>query len=145
MTILISVDYRSMIFVDGVDTGAHLTKKEADTLRAILSHERVCTKEFLLSSLYGGRDEPELKIVDVFVCKLRHKLGEHGKAIQTVWGRGYCRDPLYALAPEHNDISVGVDTRLLDEIIMVRGGTPEEVIAKLVEDEHRRIWDAEAA
>ena len=109
-----------------------------------MSHERVCTKEFLLSTLYGGRDEPELKIIDVFICKLRGKLGDHAKAIQTVWGRGYCRDPEYALAPEHDGITVGVDTKLLDEIIMVRGGTPEEVIAKLVEDEHRRIW-SEAA
>jgi DNA-binding response OmpR family regulator len=43
-------------------------------------------------------DEPELKIIDVFVCKLRKKLadatgGSH--YIETVWGRGYVlRDPL---------------------------------------------------
>jgi two-component system, cell cycle response regulator CtrA len=53
-----------------------------------------------LNHLYGGVDEPELKIIDVFVCKLRKKLaratgGEH--YIETVWGRGYVlRDP----APE---------------------------------------------
>jgi two-component system cell cycle response regulator CtrA len=50
------------------------------------------TKEMFLNHLYGGLDEPELKIVDVFVCKLRKKLtqatnGE--KYIETVWGRGY--------------------------------------------------------
>ncbi|MAB46471.1 MAG: DNA-binding response regulator, partial [Sphingomonadaceae bacterium] len=47
--------------------------------------------------LYGGMDEPELKIIDVFICKLRKKLshacgGEN--YIETVWGRGYVlRDP----------------------------------------------------
>ena len=50
------------------------------------------TKEMLLGHLYGGMDEPELKIIDVFICKLRKKLraatgGQH--YIETVWGRGY--------------------------------------------------------
>jgi hypothetical protein len=145
MTILISVDFRNMLFVDGEPLNAHVTKQEHIILRTILSHERVATREFLLSAAYGGRDEPDIKILDVFVTKLRAKLGVHRVAIETVWGRGYCRNPLYAMAPEHTGITVGVDTKLLDEIIMVRGGTPEQVIAKLVEDEHRRIWDAEAA
>jgi hypothetical protein len=50
------------------------------------------TKAMILRHLYGGVDEPELKIIDVFVCKLRKKLaqatgGNH--YIETVWGRGY--------------------------------------------------------
>jgi two-component system cell cycle response regulator CtrA len=55
------------------------------------------TKEMFLNHLYGGMDEPELKIIDVFICKLRKKLqaatgGHH--YIETVWGRGYVlRDP----------------------------------------------------
>ena len=55
------------------------------------------TKEMFLNHLYGGTDEPELKIIDVFVCKLRKKLaqatgGNH--YIETVWGCGYVlRDP----------------------------------------------------
>ena len=49
------------------------------------------TKEMLLAHLYGGVDEPEMKIIDVFVCHLRKKLaqatgGKH--CIETVWGRG---------------------------------------------------------
>ena len=50
------------------------------------------TKEMLLTSLYGGMDEPEIKIIDVFVCKLRKKLADApgGKEyIETIWGRGY--------------------------------------------------------
>jgi len=50
-----------------------------------------------LNHLYGGMDEPELKIIDVFVCKLRKKLATATKGdnyIETVWGRGYVlRDP----------------------------------------------------
>jgi two-component system cell cycle response regulator CtrA len=55
------------------------------------------TKEMILNNLYGGMDEPVMKIIDVFICKLRKKLavacdGEH--YIQTVWGRGYAlREP----------------------------------------------------
>ena len=55
------------------------------------------TKEMFLNHLYGGMDEPELKIIDVFVCKLRKKLlaATGGEShIETVWGRGYVlRDP----------------------------------------------------
>ena len=55
------------------------------------------TKEMFLNHLYGGMDEPELKIIDVFVCKLRKKLSgatQGENYIETVWGRGYVlRDP----------------------------------------------------
>ena len=55
------------------------------------------TKEAFLNHLYGGMDEPEVKIIDVFICKLRKKLetalGGEGY-IETVWGRGYVlREP----------------------------------------------------
>ena len=55
------------------------------------------TKEMFLSQLYGGMDEPEIKIIDVFMCKIRKKLANasNGKEyIETVWGRGYLlREP----------------------------------------------------
>jgi len=55
------------------------------------------TKEMFLNHLYGGMDEPELKIIDVFIWKPRKKLGEATEGenyIETVWGRGYVlRDP----------------------------------------------------
>ena len=50
------------------------------------------TKEMILSQLYGGMDEPEIKIIDVFICKLRKKLANASGGrnyIETVWGRGY--------------------------------------------------------
>ena len=39
-------------------------------------------------------DEPDPKIIDVFMCKLRKKLAEASGGqhyIETVWGRGYVR------------------------------------------------------
>ena len=55
------------------------------------------TKEMLLNHLYGGKEQPELKIIDVFVCKLRKKLAQPSGSkyyIETIWGRGYkLRDP----------------------------------------------------
>ncbi|NNG06004.1 MAG: response regulator transcription factor [Inquilinus sp.] len=76
----------------------HLTGKEYGILELLsLRKGTTLTKEMFLNHLYGGMDEPELKIIDVFVCKLRKKLtaatsGEN--YIETVWGRGYVlRDP----------------------------------------------------
>ncbi len=76
----------------------HLTGKEYGILELLaLRKGTTLTKEQFLNHLYGGMDEPELKIIDVFICKLRKKLttataGEN--YIETVWGRGYVlRDP----------------------------------------------------
>ncbi|MBT3699911.1 MAG: response regulator transcription factor [Alphaproteobacteria bacterium] len=77
----------------------HLTGKEYGILELLsLRKGTTLTKEMFLNHLYGGMDEPELKIIDVFVCKLRKKIatatdGDH--YIETVWGRGYVlRDPV---------------------------------------------------
>ena len=71
----------------------HLTGKEYAMLELLsLRKGMTLTKEMFLNHLYGGIDEPEVKIVDVFMCKLRKKLGSAsgGKNyIETVWGRGY--------------------------------------------------------
>ncbi len=76
----------------------HLTGKEYGILELLsLRKGTTLTKEMFLNHLYGGMDEPELKIIDVFICKLRKKLtaacgGEN--YIHTVWGRGYVlREP----------------------------------------------------
>jgi len=77
--------------VDG--NRVHLTGKEYAMLELLsLRKGTTLTKEMFLNHLYGGMDEPELKIIDVFICKLRKKLalacgGEN--YIETVWGRGY--------------------------------------------------------
>ncbi|MBK8174174.1 MAG: response regulator transcription factor [Rhodospirillales bacterium] len=87
------------------DLPLHLTGKEYGILELLsLRKGTTLTKEMFLNHLYGGLDEPELKIVDVFICKLRKKLaaatrGEH--YIETVWGRGYVlREPT-----QHGDLA----------------------------------------
>ncbi|MBT6108903.1 MAG: response regulator transcription factor, partial [Rhodospirillales bacterium] len=82
--------------VDG--TPIHLTGKEYGILELLsLRKGTTLTKEMFLNHLYGGMDEPELKIIDVFICKLRKKLSlatDGENYIETVWGRGYAlRDP----------------------------------------------------
>jgi two-component system, cell cycle response regulator CtrA len=79
-------------------TPVHLTGKEYQILELLsLRKGMTLTKEMFLNHLYGGMDEPELKIIDVFICKLRKKLANasNGKDyIETVWGRGYVlREP----------------------------------------------------
>jgi two-component system cell cycle response regulator CtrA len=83
----------------------HLTGKEYGILELLsLRKGTTLTKEMFLNHLYGGMDEPELKIIDVFVCKLRKKLANATSGdnyIETVWGRGYVlRDP-------HEDMAAG--------------------------------------
>ena len=79
------------------DQPVHLTGKEYAILELlVLRKGMVLTKEAFLNHLYGGIDEPEMKIIDVFICKLRKKLAQAGAGnlIGTVWGRGYMmRDP----------------------------------------------------
>ncbi|MFD1342353.1 response regulator transcription factor CtrA [Litorisediminicola beolgyonensis] len=84
--------------VDVAGAPVHLTGKEYQMLELLsLRKGTTLTKEMFLNHLYGGMDEPELKIIDVFICKLRKKLSEatgDPSYIETVWGRGYVlRDP----------------------------------------------------
>ena len=88
--------------VDGASV--HLTGKEYQMLELLsLRKGTTLTKEMFLNHLYGGMDEPELKIIDVFICKLRKKLAEATGGqnyIETVWGRGYVlREPAAASEP----------------------------------------------
>ena len=91
----------------------HLTGKEYQMFELLsLRKGTTLTKEMFLNHLYGGMDEPELKIIDVFICKLRKKLsvatgGEN--YIETVWGRGYVlRDPNPATLSEPQKLAVGI-------------------------------------
>ena len=71
----------------------HLTSKEYSILELLVLRKGTpLKKERFLNHLYGGIDEPELKIIDVFICKLRKKLQEASGGenyIETLWGRGY--------------------------------------------------------
>ena len=93
--ILVNLDAKT-VEVNG--SRVHLTGKEYQMLELLsLRKGTTLTKEMFLNHLYGGMDEPELKIIDVFICKLRKKLANasNGKNyIETVWGRGYVlREP----------------------------------------------------
>ncbi len=94
-TMSVNLDGRT---VEVNDKSVHLTGKEYGILELLsLRKGTTLTKEMFLNHLYNGMDEPELKIIDVFVCKLRKKLAmasEDETYIHTVWGRGYVlRDP----------------------------------------------------
>jgi len=79
-------------------TRVHVTSKEYLMLELLaLRKGTTLTKESFLNHLYGGVNEPDMKIIDVFICKLRKKLANAsgGKDyIETIWGRGYVmREP----------------------------------------------------
>lgn len=97
-----------------------LTSKEYGILELLsLRKGSTLTKEMFLNHLYGGIDEPELKIIDVFICKLRRKLSEALNGhdyIETIWGRGYVlkeplqqeekKTPSFPLKQDENSISL---------------------------------------
>jgi len=89
----------------------HLTGKEYQMLELLsLRKGTTLTKEMFLNHLYGGMDEPELKIIDVFICKLRKKLAEAtgGETyIETVWGRGYVLRDAEPAAGDDHPLAVG--------------------------------------
>jgi two-component system, cell cycle response regulator CtrA len=96
----INVDAKT-VHVDTVQV--HLTGREYQMLELLsLRRGTTITKEVFLNHLYGGMDEPEIKIIDVFICKIRKKLAgaSNGKDyIETLWGRGYLlREPAEAEA-----------------------------------------------
>jgi two-component system cell cycle response regulator CtrA len=88
--VAINLDTR-IVEVDG--TQVHLTNKEYAILELLAMRKgTVLTKDMFLNHLYSSMDEPEIKIIDVFVCKLRKKLAKASGGtnyIETVWGRGY--------------------------------------------------------
>jgi two-component system cell cycle response regulator CtrA len=88
--LVVNLDTKS-VEIDGARV--RLTGKEHQILELLsLRKGTTLTKEMFLTNLYGGIDEPEIKIIDVFICKLRKKLANAsgGKNyIETVWGRGY--------------------------------------------------------
>ncbi len=70
----------------------HTTRREYAILELLsLRKGSTLTKEMIMSHLYGGMDEPEITIIDVYICKLRKKLSAAGgeNLIETDWGRGY--------------------------------------------------------
>jgi two-component system cell cycle response regulator CtrA len=88
--LVVNLDTKTIV-VNG--TPVHLTGREYQMLEFLsLRKGMTMSKEMFLNHLYGGMDEPEQKIIDVFMCKLRKKLANasNGKDyIETVWGRGY--------------------------------------------------------
>ena len=88
--LIVNLDQKT---VEAAGSRVNLTAREYGVLELLaLRKGMTITKEMFLNHLYGGMDEPELKIIDVFICKLRKKLANAsgGKDyIETVWGRGY--------------------------------------------------------
>ena len=113
----------NQVSVDGL--AVHLTGKEYAILELLaMRRGMVLTKEAFLNHLYGGMDEPEMKIIDVFICKLRKKLAAAGapNLIATVWGSGYImRTPEAAPVSGHRS-PAAEPARSLEDILLPGAG-----------------------
>lgn len=100
--VVLNLDSRT---VEVAGTPVHLTNKEYAILELLAMRKgTVLTKEVFLNHLYGGMDEPEIKIIDVFVCKLRKKLADASGGtnyVDTIWGRGYMLKNFEQTSDEH--------------------------------------------
>ena len=138
----LSLDLGSrQVSVDGQPV--HLTGKEYAILELmVLRRGMVLTKEMFLNHLYGGMDEPEMKIIDVFICKLRKKLAQAGadNLVGTVWGRGYVmRTP--DAAPQHKVTAVSAPAapvKSLEGLLAANAYSRQDVGADLATAEPMR-------
>lgn len=109
-----------------------LTKKELSLFGFIIvGNGKVKTKQMMLEHLYGTQNQPDQKIIDVFVCKIRGKLKkqhvEAALAIQTIWGRGYALATNEAGPYTHWVPNVKAD--ILDALDS-KEKTPEQILAE---------------
>ena len=137
---VISIDAAGFVFVDDVGMGTSLTRTQETYLRAIFSSKGVATREFIVATVYGGRDEPESNIVDTIVCHVRRRLGIHRRAIQTAWGRGFSIHPAYVLSPADRTVGVNVDSDLIEELSRITSEQPDALVTRLLKAEHERLW-----
>ncbi|WP_296808685.1 response regulator transcription factor [Thiocapsa sp.] len=85
----LSFDTRSLEVRCG-DTPINLTPKERDLLKLFLSSPRkIFSRERILSTLWAISEDPQTNVVDVYIGRLRKKLGTCGESIETVRGAGY--------------------------------------------------------
>lgn len=143
MSHIISVKGRGHIYVDGEPLGTHFSRHEEQLVRAILEHNACATKDFLLTYMYGGMDEPDIKIIDVFACKARAKLLHHKDAIQTMWGRGYSRHPEYSIEPEDQTVMVALNAKMMEEFLQIKGSSefPSAIISKMIKAEIKAFYN----
>lgn len=98
----------------------HLTGREFALLLAVANRKgSILTKQAGLTELYGGINEPEIKIINVFICKVRAKLLKVGVpyAIETVWGQGYrWNKDVKLLTPDGNFVFMEVSTKFSQRI-----------------------------
>ena len=77
-----------IVAVDGREV--ELTSKERDILKLLMANpDRVLARERILNAVWGAQADPLTNVIDVYIGRLRKKLGDHGNAIQTVRGLGY--------------------------------------------------------
>lgn len=72
-----------------------LSRSEALVLRVLVERQKA-TRQLIAMAFedrHNGHWEAETKIIDVFVCKMRHKLASFGVTIETIWGEGYRLPP----------------------------------------------------
>lgn len=127
---LIALDLSGQLHINGEPTGTFFTSHEERFLRAIFASQSVVSREMVMSIMYGGSpDEPELKIMDVYLCKVKRKLGIHRDALVTVWGRGWHRSPAYKLQPSAPNLYLGeVDMNQLEYAMQLTELQPNDVL-----------------
>lgn len=129
---VISLTPAHQLVIDGETQPVHLTRTEVRVLTGIFATSDVFTIDHFMSA-YDSEDRED-KLFNVYIYKVRNKLGAHRKAIRTEWGRGYMRHPDYTFIPgTPGRTLIEVPTKLLDQIALYDLTPPEALITKLLE------------
>lgn len=127
------------LLIDGIKQPGHLTRTEVRTLIGIFSSKVAYNLDQFLNN-YAEADEPDDNLFKVYIYKIRSKLGEHKRAIKTVWGKGYISHPDYTLSlVEAGFVNVPVPAAMLAELAFYDRSSPQDFITKML----RKHIDAE--
>ncbi len=85
----LSLNTRSLVVtVDNVEI--ELTAKERDLLLLLMANQgKVFARERILNTVWGSQEDPLTNVIDVYIGRLRKKLGDSGRHIRTIRGLGY--------------------------------------------------------
>lgn len=128
------------VVIDG-QTICTLTGREAEVFKIVMQARQPVKKDTIFEMIYRGAIRED-KLIDVFVCRIREKLGKHRPAIETVWGRGMQRGAGYEAEIEAATQTVLVDAKIVDELVLLYDtGTVDEIVNTIL---RRHVRDAYA-
>lgn len=142
MTHTIRLEAHGVVVINGDPLRKKLTWKETIFVDLLMRSTGVVTRDLVLSALYKGQDEPEYNTIQVFLCNIRRKLGDHRDCIMTVRDGGWSWNRKYVpQTPPDNEIQVNIPSKYLDEICIIMRMDPQDAVLALVKQKYKEVLE----